>query len=130
VASPPGAAELSAACGAPVVVVDLGASGPSVPPAGQDTAGRVTGLPTVIVGVHPAGLDGPPASVAGLVDLVVADPEPVVAAVEASPLAAVTLALVLRASLSLPVPAALAAESAAYSTLQAGPEFARWRTVR
>jgi enoyl-CoA hydratase/carnithine racemase len=121
---------MSAACGTPVVVVDLGASGPSLPPAGHDTAGRVTGLPTVIVGVHPAGLDGPPASVAGLVDLVVPDPESVVATVEASPQAAVTLALVLRASLSLPMPAALAAESAAYSTLQAGPEFARWRAAR
>src|SRR5205807_8710527 len=83
-----------------------------------------------VVGVRPGGLEGAPASAAALVDLVVADPEPVVAAVETAPQAAVTLALVLRASLSLSVPAGLAAESAAYSMLQAGPEFARWRATR
>src|SRR5205814_1834300 len=38
-----------------------------------------------------------------------------------------TLALVLRAGPARGVPAGLAAESAAYSMLQSGPEFARWR---
>ena len=52
--------------------------------------------------------------VAELVDLVVADPGPVVAMVEAAPQAAVTLALVLRAGPARGVPAGLAAESAAY----------------
>ena len=80
----------------------------------------------VVVGVHPDGPEGPPAWATALVDLVVADPGPVVATVEAAPLAAATLALVLRASLALDVPSGLAAESAAYSTLQSGPEFARW----
>jgi len=70
------------------------------------------------------------APVAELLDLVVADPKAVVATVEAAPLSAVTLALVLRASLTLGVAAGLAAESAAYSMLQAGPEFARWRATR
>src|SRR5205823_2935025 len=55
---------------------------------------------------------------------------PVLATVEASPQAAVTLALVLRASLLLGVAAGLAAESAAYSTLQSGEEFARWLAGR
>jgi enoyl-CoA hydratase/carnithine racemase len=64
---------------------------------------------------------------ADLVDLVVEDARSVMAAVQANPQAAVTLALVLRASLTLAVPAGLAAESAAYSMLQAGVEFARWR---
>jgi hypothetical protein len=83
----------------------------------------------VVVG---AGRDGPgglPPPVADLFDLVVADPEPVVATVEGSPQAAVTLVQVLRASPSLPVTAALAAESSAYSMLQSGPEFARWRAA-
>jgi hypothetical protein len=129
VASPVSAAQTSAALGTPVVVVDL-----SGPPGGghalADPLGRSAALPAVIVGVHPAGLEGLAASVAGLVDVVVADPAPIVATVEAAPQAAVTLALVLRASLALDVPAGLAAESAAYSTLQAGPEFARWRAAR
>jgi hypothetical protein len=139
-ASPVGAAEISAVLGTPVVVVDLsgapGEAGARLGAASADSRawgtplGWAAGSPTVIVGVHPAGLDGPPAPAAGMVDLVVADPGPVVATVEASPQAAVTLALVLRASLALDVPAALAAESAAYSALQAGPEFARWRAAR
>ena len=127
VASPAGAAEVSAALGSPVLVVELDAPDTSFPsPAGR----RVAGLPAVLVGVHPGGLDGVPAPLAALFDVVVADPEPVVATVEAAPQASVTLALVLRATPALDVPAALAAESAAYSMLQSGPEFARWRASR
>ncbi|MCA1841862.1 MAG: enoyl-CoA hydratase/isomerase family protein [Actinobacteria bacterium] len=121
-ASPAGAAEVSAALGTPVLVVDLDASDRSL------TAGRsVSGLPAVLVGVHPQGISGAPPPLTELFDVVVADPEPVVATVEAAPQAAVTLALVLRATLRLDVPAALAAESAAYSMLQSGHEFARWK---
>ncbi len=130
--SPAAFGEVSAAVGAPFVVVDL--SGPTAAaPGSVDRAGGAArgaaGLPVVVVG---AGRDGPgglPAPVADLFDLVVADPEPVVATVEGSPQAAVTLVQVLRASLSLPVPVALAAESSAYSMLQSGPEFARWRAA-
>lgn len=43
------------------------------------------------------------------------------------PLAAAALAVLLRQSETLDPDAALAAESAVYSTLQAGPEFAAWR---
>lgn len=43
------------------------------------------------------------------------------------PGAAVTLAVLLRQTAMLPTALALAAESAAYSMLQAGPEFADWR---
>jgi hypothetical protein len=122
VASPAGA-DVSAARGTPVVVVELGRPEGSASTVLPGSAG----LPAVVVGVRPGGLDGTPSALAELVDLVVEDPEPVVAAVEANPQAAVTLALVLRTSLALTVPAGLAAESAAYSMLQAGPEFARWR---
>ena len=123
-ASPAGAAEFSAVRGTPVVLVDL-----SDPPhGGLSTADPgAAPLPALVVGIRPSGLSGTPPSVAELVDLVVEDPEPVLATVKATPQAAVTLALVLRASLTLPVPAGLAAESAAYSMLQAGAEFARWR---
>ena len=47
-----------------------------------------------------------------------------------TPLAALTYVWLLRQSAGLPVPAALSAESAAYSTLLAGPEFARWLAAR
>jgi hypothetical protein len=71
-----------------------------------------------------------PPEVASLADVVVADPGPILATVVAAPQASVALALVLRASLSLGVAEGLAAESAAYSMLQAGPEFAAWRSAR
>jgi enoyl-CoA hydratase/carnithine racemase len=48
----------------------------------------------------------------------------------ATPLAALTYVWLLRQSAGLPVPAALSAESAAYSTLLAGPEFADWLAAR
>lgn len=47
--------------------------------------------------------------------------------VERNPLAATTLAVLLRSSADATVASALAQESAAYSMLQAGPEFAAWR---
>lgn len=129
-ASPAAAADVSAALGEAFVVVDL--SGPAaVAPDARERAGkagRTAGaLPVVVVGAGRDGTEGLPEPVAALFDLVVTDPEPVVTTVEGAPQAAVTLVQVLRASLSLPVVAALAAESAAYSMLQSGPEFARWR---
>jgi enoyl-CoA hydratase/carnithine racemase len=46
------------------------------------------------------------------------------------PVASAALALLLRSSAGLPVRAGLIAESAAYSTLQEGSEFWRWRAQR
>lgn len=46
-----------------------------------------------------------------------------------NPLAATSLATLLRAQASLTVDQGLAAESAVYAMLQAGPEFARWRAA-
>lgn len=51
-------------------------------------------------------------------------------AVEARPIASVALALLLRGSERRSIGDGLVAESAVYSTLQAGPEFARWRDRR
>ena len=75
------------------------------------------------------GGDGPVADA----DVVVADQrglEAVTSAVAANPLAAATLAGVLRAAERLPVADALVVESLGYSTLLAGPEFARWLAAR
>jgi hypothetical protein len=52
------------------------------------------------------------------------------AGVSAHPVAAVTLAWLLRGSSALPVPQALTAESVAYSLLLTGTEFRRWRRSR
>jgi enoyl-CoA hydratase/carnithine racemase len=49
-------------------------------------------------------------------------------ALAANPVAGTALALLLRSSAGLSVPAGLVAESATYSTLQAGREFERWRS--
>lgn len=51
-------------------------------------------------------------------------------AATACPVATVALGGLLRLTSSLPVPAALIAESFAYSTLLAGPEFAGWLAMR
>ena len=56
--------------------------------------------------------------------------EQVVAAARAHPVAAVSLALLLRATADLDVAGALVAESATYSTLQAGPEHQAWLRER
>jgi enoyl-CoA hydratase/carnithine racemase len=52
------------------------------------------------------------------------------AAVRSNPIASVTLAQVLRVGEGVPVATGLAIESLAYSTLQAGPEFAAWDGAR
>jgi len=48
------------------------------------------------------------------------------AGAKANPIASAALAVLLRATADLPVTSALVAESATYSTLQAGPEHERW----
>lgn len=50
-----------------------------------------------------------------------------VAQIRSSPIASAVLVQLLRASEKLPVADALAMESMAYATLQAGPEFRRWQ---
>jgi hypothetical protein len=96
-------------------------------------------LPFVVVGVADvapygagadAGVDLDPAW-AGLCDVVVSKAdsvlERVTANLEASPITATTLALLLRGQADRSMDDGLVAESAAYSVLQAGPEFAAWR---
>ena len=87
--------------------------------------------PGVVVGVA-AEHDQPHAH--PTCDLVVAADSAELHAVEATmatnPLAATTLTTLLRDADRRSVPEGLLAESAAYSSLQAGPEFATWRASR
>ncbi|MCW2912460.1 MAG: enoyl-CoA hydratase/isomerase [Actinomycetia bacterium] len=75
-----------------------------------------------------------PSAVVGREGVTVADPERHLATLHAAvlrnPQASVVLGGVLRMTESLPVPAALDAESLAYSTLLGGTEFHRWLTAR
>jgi len=83
--------------------------------------GRVALLPAVVAG---------PAALAAAVDVVPesdADLDAVIDTTGSHPLAATALALLLRQSERRPVAEGLVDESAVYSTLQAGPEFAAWR---
>jgi enoyl-CoA hydratase/carnithine racemase len=128
VASPAARADWAAALGTPAVVVDL--TGPA-PVADTDALGAaLRGVPAVLVGVGPPELEGPGAAATALFDVVVEDPAPVLATIGRQPVASVTLVLVLRAGSQLDVPSGLAVESAAYSVLQAGPEFREWRASR
>lgn len=55
-----------------------------------------------------------------------ADAQPLLDNIERTPLAAMTLVQVLRATAQLPVAEGLAVESLGFATLQAGPEFRAW----
>jgi Enoyl-CoA hydratase/isomerase len=88
-------------------------------------------LPFVVVGVS----HGPVADRwLELCDVVVEAGDPVLDRIAQNvsdrPVAAVTLALLLRGQDHLSVGEGLVAESAAYSVLQSGPEFAAWRAAR
>ena len=86
-------------------------------------------LPVVLcwMGAHLGG-DGPAGADVVLGD---ADVDSLITRVTAAPVAACTLALLLRAQArtELSVEVGLTLESAAYSVLQAGPEFAAWRAT-
>ena len=81
-------------------------------------------LPVVVAALTGDGRSGPREA-----DVVVTETtlETVRAQVAANPIAATSLAVLLRSAPWADVEAGLAAESAVYSTLQAGPEFAAWR---
>jgi hypothetical protein len=104
--------------------------GDPVPPLGL--ADRLASLPFVVVGLSEDGsADG---NWRPLCDVVVAEGEPaleqITANLEAYPQTCAALALLLRGQLHRSVGEGLIAESATYSTLQSGPEFAAWRAGR
>ncbi len=121
--SPHATREVSCAAGLPVVGVTLdgGLRAPF-------DAGQVRALPCVLVGLteSKAGSD---ASLRSLFDVLVPSDgfDALAEKVLANPVAATTLALLLRHSDSRSWEEGLVAESAAYSALQSGSEFARWR---
>jgi len=82
-------------------------------------------LPIVVVAACDLGDPGPPEA-----DLVAthADLALVLQRIADAPLASATLVVLLRGIEAMSVDAGLAAESASYSVLQAGPEFAAWRS--
>jgi enoyl-CoA hydratase/carnithine racemase len=127
-ARPTAAEEVATTRGALLVVE--GDAGAAPTPA---HAARVAGLPAVIVRVSDVDRPGDD-PLAGVVDVVVPPGDDDLGAIEATvgsaPLAATALALLLRAGPTRSVEAGLVAESAVYSTLQAGPEFAAWRARR
>jgi hypothetical protein len=113
------------------LVVDLDAG----PPGSADRGSLPSlhgGVASVVVGLTTGPTEGHPA--AAVCDLVLARGDvaldAVVATVEARPRAATALAVLLRAAPHMSLDAGLTAESAVYSTLQAGPEFAAWRGSR
>ena len=110
-----------------LVVIDLDEHDGSVPPALTEA------LPVVVVGqtardwpeLHPA---------AAACDVVLREGDPALEAVAATvaenPIASAAFATLLRGAEARSVGAGLLAESAVYSALQAGPEFAAWRASR
>jgi hypothetical protein len=89
---------------------------------------RLASRPFVVVGITRGAVD--PAWLA-LCDVVVAEDDPALEQIDENlavrPIAATTLALLLRGAEQRSIAHGLVAESAAYSVLQAGPEFAAWR---
>jgi hypothetical protein len=110
---------------ATAVLVDIGSSCSRT----DELTRLVEPLAQVVIGVGPvdAPADAPP-----YCDLVVTEARlpAVLANVEACPLAATALALLLRGANPRSVAEGLIAESATFSMLQAGPEFAAWRASR
>ena len=109
------------------VVVDLTDVPDVIEPSVIDT---VLTLPVLLVGLT-GQPERPGSTGASLVDVLLslddAELDVVLGRLEANPLASISLALLLRASEQRSVPDGLVAESATYSMLQGGPEFARWR---
>ena len=145
--SPLGVEAMSAVVGGPgVLVVDLAM--PEVPPPGDrlEAARRALAeLPCPSIGVRRGSLAGGLATWARGLDAVVVDAEagarddegalactlaPVLEAARSHPHAALALVQLLRHGQGIDLHEALVAESLAYSTLQAGPEFARWLGAR
>jgi hypothetical protein len=122
VCSPFAAETLSDPSGVVVVTSPDG----SVPEAG--VLDPLTSLPCIVVAVARGPGDRPPLADA-TEEEGVASVDDILRVVEDHPVAATALALCLRQAPSS-LGAALVAESATYSLLQAGPEFARWRAAR
>lgn len=130
--------ELAGGHGVAAVVVDVPGGGHTLADADVAdlaTLGHLAGLPTVSVAVVAPDAD---TAVADRFDVVVPAAasshgeslDRLLAGIERSPVAAVACAVLLRGSETRTIDDGLAAESAVYSLLQAGPEFGAWRATR
>jgi enoyl-CoA hydratase/carnithine racemase len=142
-ADPASAETLSATAGSPLIIIEVPDAAEGRWLEGLD----ITALPAVVVAVAPDPAYLPPTT-ACAADVILTQDEnaatPFVAPtgglagaiaqlearLAANPVAGTSLALHLRSSASLSVSAGLIAESAAYSALQEGTEFRRWRASR
>jgi enoyl-CoA hydratase/carnithine racemase len=118
--------------GAPAVWVDLTAP---LPPEARDPGAwrGLAALPAPSIGVLGSSPAPGAGALAEALDVVVrgdAERAAVAERVARCPLAALALVQLLRGSLAHDVAHGLLAESLAYATLQAGPEFAAWRSAR
>lgn len=99
-------------------------------PPGDGLADRRASLPFVVVGVTDGAVDP---GWLELCDVALSEDDPALERVEenldAQPLAATAMALLLRGVERRSLGEGLVAESAAYSVLQSGPEFAAWRSA-
>ncbi len=125
----PAAVEALLALDSPLLVVDLTAVNAKD---AVEVRAVCAALPLVVAGIGSPDLRGGPA--AALVDVILepdaAELPRITAMVNNHPHAATALALLLRDAPRRSVEHGLIAESATYSMLQAGPEFAAWRAAR
>jgi hypothetical protein len=133
VPSPYALERFSGLTGAPVLLVDF--ENDLEPPDPEDAAAFRQALDCLACPTIALCPEATPATaaLADGFDVVVADPAealPVLAGIEASPLAALALVQLLRLGDHLDLHHALVAESLVYSTLQSGPEFGAWLAGR
>lgn len=95
----------------------------------QAVAAWLARAPCPTIGVGPRDPGGACEAASDVLVENLASAEPILAGISRNPIAATVLVQVLRLTETLPLEAALLAESLAYSTLQAGPEFHRWLQV-
>lgn len=111
--------------GAPLLLLEL-----SPPCAADDAAvlgAWLRALPAPVIGV--GAEDAPLAAHCDAVVATRADAAALETQIRRAPIAAMVLVQLLRATDALPLADALVAESLAYATLQAGPEFRAWRAA-
>ena len=133
---PSALAEEAGAGGGVVAVVDLGSLPPGEP--GEALRRVFRTVPGVIIGVQRSEPSAGAAPWVDMVDVVLPvstedgldeQLERLAASIAARPLAAAALAVLLRSDRPT-IEDGLVAESAVYSMLQAGPEYAAWRAAR
>lgn len=122
--------EFSALLSSPAAVDDLAGDGPRAIVLGGSLPEVPPSVPPLLPVVVVADVDEVEHPALAWVDLVAtgADLEAALGVIDSAPTASSSLAVLLRESETRTVADGLLAESAVYGVLQAGPEFARWRS--